>query len=372
MWPAVNGNGTCDVAELPAGNTVPIVVPQPRFEREVIDDALPFGRFVGSSPAMLKLYELLERVGPSEVPVLLVGESGTGKELAARTLHDLSPRRDGPFIAVNAGAIPSTMVESELFGHERGSFTGAIQRHVGYFERARGGTLLLDEFTEMSPDLQVKLLRVLESDTLQRVGGERDVPFDVRIIAATNASPEEAIVRGRLRKDLYFRLGVFRVDLPPLRTRADDVKLLAEHFVSRLNRQFGTGKRLADGALQALAGHSWPGNVRELRNLVHASYIVANDVISLRGFEMETQIDIGSNNGTSTLTLEAHPSGDGKTVVIPVGTTAAEAERQLIMATLQSCGGNKNKAARTLGLSLKTIYNRLNAYRATSQGARVA
>ena len=331
------------------------------------DHALAFGRFVGASAPMRRLYALLSKVGPTDVPVLLAGESGTGKELAARTIHDLSSRRDGPFVAVNAGAIPSSMVESELFGHERGSFTGAVQRHLGYFERARGGTLLLDEITEMSIDLQVKLLRALESDTLQRVGGEHDVPFDVRIIAATNMDPEAAIAEGRLRTDLYFRLSVFRMDLPPLRDRGADIELLARHFLDALNQDVTHPKSLATDALSAVDGYAWPGNVRELRNLLHASYIVSDGPVTLRGFDFSKAIALRDRPAMSIFAPRAaigtRAEAEGADIRIPVGTSAAEAERRLILATLQSCDDDKNEAARVLGLSLKTIYNRLKAYR---------
>jgi two-component system response regulator AtoC len=346
----------CDLLE---ARPRPVVLP--RIVHEARNGDRPaFGRFVGSSAPMRAFYERLTRVAPTEVPVLLVGESGTGKELAARAIHEQSARRDGPLLAVNAGAIPSTMVESEMFGHERGSFTGAVQRHIGYFERARGGTLLLDEITEMSIDLQVKLLRVLESDTLQRVGGEKEVPFDVRIVAATNMSPEAAIADGRLRKDLYYRIGVFRVDLPRLADRGRDLELLARHFLQSLNEAAGTRKRFRDDAFASVAGHPWPGNVRELKNLVHASFIASDDdfvVLAVGGIaERRGQPRM---NGTE----DARGAGDATGIRIAVGTTAAEAEKRLILATLESCGGDKTKAARVLGLSLKTIYNRLKAFR---------
>jgi two-component system, NtrC family, response regulator HydG len=345
----------CDLLE-----AQPPTIVFPRIVHEARNGDHPaLGRFVGNSAPMRAFYERLSRVAPTEVPVLLVGESGTGKELAAQAIHEQSARRDGPFLAVNAGAIPSTMVESEIFGHERGSFTGAVQRHLGYFERARGGTLLLDEITEMSIDLQVKLLRVLESDTLQRVGGEKDVPFDVRIIAATNMSPETAIADGRLRKDLYYRLGVFRVDLPRLADRGRDLELLARHFLQSLNEMTGVRKRFRDDAFASVAGHPWPGNVRELKNLVHASFIASDDDFVVLGGTTEGRVPGARSNGTD----EARASNDGTALRIPVGTTAAEAEKRLILATLESCGGDKTKAARVLGLSLKTIYNRLKAFR---------
>ena len=345
----------CDVMEPIVARRFPHLVSAGRLP----GDAPSFGRFVGTSPPMRAFYERIARVGPTDVPVLLVGESGTGKELAARAIHDQSARCAGPFLAVNAGAIPSTMVESEMFGHERGSFTGAVQRHIGWFERARGGTLLLDEITEMSTDLQVKLLRVLESDTLQRVGGEKEIPFDVRIVAATNMSPEAAIAAGRLRKDLYYRLGVFRIDLPRLADRGRDLEILARHFLKSLNELAGTSKRFRDDAFAFVAGHPWPGNVRELKNLVHASFIASDDdLVSLGGFSDQVKPPMVPERDWSE-----SGASDETALRIPVGTTAAEAEKRLILATLEKCGGDKTKAARILGLSLKTIYNRLKAFR---------
>jgi DNA-binding NtrC family response regulator len=338
-----------------------------------------FGRLVGSSPAMQKIYDLIARIAPTEAPVLLAGRSGTGKELAALTLHDLSRRRDKPFLAVNCGAIAPHMIESELFGHERGSFTGASQKHSGYFERANGGTLFLDEITEMPLDVQVKLLRVLETRAVTRVGGEREIRVDVRIVAATNQSLEVAIANKTLREDLYYRLNVFQLTMPPLRERADDVPLLAQHFVQALNQNAGTKKYLTADALAALRSYAWPGNVRELKNVIDAGFILAD--VSIGPFAFGSRSDNGDTqvedargraNRTTIDPSSAEPQPEivdsngaataSSGLFVAIGTTAAEAERQLIMATLEQCGGRKDKTASMLGLSLKTVYNRLKEY----------
>ena len=245
--------------------------------RETLRQYGRFGSMLGNSPAMQKLYDEMMRVAPTEATVLLVGESGTGKELAAQTLHELSLRRKRTFLAVNCGAISPNLIESEMFGHERGSFTGAERQHKGYFERADGGTLFLDEITEMPLELQVKLLRVLETGLFMRVGTIKETAADVRVIAATNRDPEEAVRQGRLREDLYHRLNVFPLELPPLRARADDVRMLAESFLERLNGEGRTSRTFAPTVVQALGSHDWPGNVRELKNFVQRAYILAND-----------------------------------------------------------------------------------------------
>src|SRR5690349_2579542 len=234
-----------------------------------------FGRILGSSPRMQVLYDQLSRVAPTSATVMLIGESGTGKELAAQTLHELSRRRDAPFLPLNCGAVAPQLIESELFGHERGSFTGADRQHKGFFERANGGTLFLDEITEMPLELQVKLLRVLETSTVTRVGAEASVRIDVRIVAATNRPLEAALAEGRLRPDLFYRLNVFPIQLPPLRDRGADVELLADHFLAQLNRGAGTIRRIAATSRARMRNHAWPGNLRELRNLVHRAFILA-------------------------------------------------------------------------------------------------
>ncbi len=306
-----------------------------------------FGSLVGASPAMQKVYDLISRVAPTDATVLVTGESGTGKELVAESVHALSRRRNGSLLPVNCGAISPNLIESELFGHERGSFTGADRIHKGYFERAAGGTIFLDEITEMPFELQVKLLRVLETAAVIRIGGERPLPVDVRIIAATNRQPEEAVAQGKLREDLLYRLKVFPIHMPPLRERGDDVELLAEYFLEALNKAEGTAKKLARAALHRLRAHGWPGNVRELKNLVHHAFILGDDEI---GVECLPQ-DLG---GPETHT--------GPSLHLKVGIALADAERRLIVATLSECGGDKRRAAEILGISLKTLYNRLHLY----------
>jgi DNA-binding NtrC family response regulator len=308
-----------------------------------------FGGLVGTSDAMQEVYDLLERVAPTDTTVLLVGESGTGKELVAQTIHQLSRRADGPFVPVNCGAVSPQLIESELFGHEKGSFTGAERRHRGVFERASRGTLLLDEITEMSEDLQVKLLRVLENRSMHRVGGSREIEVDVRVVAATNRDPEEAVEAGALRRDLYFRLSVFPVMLPPLQARGDDVQLLAVHFLNQLSRAAGRAKEFDRAALEALGRtSSWPGNVRELKNVVERAFILARDRIT-------------ADCLPPAIRGEASVKSSG--FQAPVGTTLDEVVRRHTLATLEHFGGNKKRTAEVLGISLKTLYNRLNRYR---------
>jgi len=308
-----------------------------------------FGPMIGNSGPMQEVYDRIMRVAPTEATVLVTGESGTGKEMVAQTLHALGPRRKGPFIAVNCSAVPSNLIESELFGHERGSFTGATQQHRGVFERAAGGTLFLDEITEMPAELQARLLRVLEARQLTRVGGEDEIKFDVRLVAATNRSPELAVKQGALRQDLYYRLNVFPIALPPLRDRSEDIVLLAEHFLNELNEQAGTQKRLAAPARERLLRHSWQGNVRELRNVVQRDFIMSGS-----GLRMDALMSVPSA-GTA-------PAAAGGADGVQVGMPLVEVERRVILATLERCSGDKKKAAQMLGISLKTLYNRLNVY----------
>jgi two-component system response regulator AtoC len=313
-----------------------------------------FGSILGSSPAMQKLYDQLARVAPTSATVLLVGESGTGKELAAQTIHELSRRSKRPFLAVNCGAISPHLIESELFGHEKGSFTGAERQHQGFFERAHGGTLFLDEISEMNAELQIKLLRVLETGQFMRVGTNTPISADVRVIAATNRRPEAALADGRLREDLYHRLNVFPINLPPLRERGTDIELLAQHFLDTLNRQERARKVLSDDAVAALYSHHWPGNVRELKNRIQRAYILADKVI-----EPAAPAPTPPENGASA----SRDAGDLLTV--RVGTSLEEVDRRVIEATLAGCGNAKRKAADVLGISLKTLYNKLAAYGAT-------
>jgi DNA-binding NtrC family response regulator len=304
-----------------------------------------FGPLIGSSAQMQKVYDLVARVAPTEATILVLGETGTGKELVAETVHALSRRHKEPFLPINCGAVSPTLIESELFGHERGSFTGADRMHKGYFERAHRGTLFLDEITEMPNELQVKLLRVLETGKVTRIGGNEPIPVDVRVIAASNRRPEEAVSAGKLRDDLHYRLNVFPIHLPPLRERKDDVDLLAEHFLAQLNKEQGTSKDFTRPALQRLRTHNWPGNVRELKNLVHRAYILAEEHIGIDCLPLGVQETPGSN------------------LNVKVGTSLGEVEQRLILATLEDCEGDKKKAAEVLGISLKTLYNRLNEYK---------
>src|ERR1700675_3452365 len=238
------------------------------------------GPLLGASPAMLEVFRLIERVGPTEASVLLTGESGSGKELAARSIHECSSRRSGPFIAINCGAIPAGLIEPELFGYEKG-FSGAVRAHAGVFERAEGGTLLLDEVTEMPLDMQTRLLRVLETRKFYRVGASAEFLSDVRVIASTNRCPLQAVQNGQLREDLLYRLAVFPIDLPPLRSRGEDVELLAEHFLAELNAQARTQKRLSALARMTLKQHTWPGNVRELKNCIERAFILGDQTLEL-------------------------------------------------------------------------------------------
>ena len=306
-----------------------------------------FGLLYGSSPAMKAMFLQLERVAITDATVLLEGESGTGKELIAQSLHTASLRSQHHFVAVNCGAIPSHLIEAALFGHEKGSFTGAIKRQTGYFEYASGGTLFLDEITEMSCDMQVKLLRVLESGCFHRVGGHEEVKIDVRLVAATNRSMHSAVQQGKLRQDLMYRLAVFPVRVPPLRERGSDIALLAEFFLEDLNRQAGTCKRFSDHAIDRLRGYQWPGNVRELKNSVHRAYILASDVLTMD--EPDPRIKNPTLCFNGLLNFSA-------------GTSLASAQREFILATLHHFSGNKRLTAAALGISLKTLYNRLKLY----------
>lgn len=296
---------------------------------------------------MQNLYIQIERVAPTSATVFITGESGTGKELAAQTVHELSPRCTHPFVAVNCGAISPQLIESELFGHEKGSFTGASREHKGYFERAGGGTLFLDEITEMPAELQVKLLRVLETRAFRRVGSGREIEIDVRVIAATNRIPEEAVAAGKLREDLLYRLQVFPLYLPPLRERVEDVELLAGEYLDELNQAEHRRKSFSADALDLLKKYHWPGNVRELKNSIQRAFILADDLVEATGFALQS----------------AQPCGEaGPFLLVRVGSTVAEVERRLILATLDQCQGAKEKTADILGISLKTLYNRLHEY----------
>ena len=310
-----------------------------------------FGALIGRSAAMRPVFDQITRVAATDASVLIEGESGTGKELVAEAIHHLSPRRAAPLVPVNCGAISETLIESELFGHERGSFTGAERTHRGFFERANGGTLFLDEITEMPARLQVNLLRVIETGKIQRIGSSEQIPIDLRVLAATNRHPQDAIREGLLREDLFFRLAVFPIVVPPLRDRAGDVALLAEHFLSLLNDAHDTRKRWAADAIAELEKRAWKGNVRELKNAVYRSYILADDVL-------HAESALETSNGAAS--LDAPLAFPGR-----VGMSVADTVRNLILATLEDARGDKRAAAKLLGISLKTLYNRLNVYNAS-------
>ncbi|HEX3948584.1 MAG TPA: sigma-54 dependent transcriptional regulator [Steroidobacteraceae bacterium] len=311
---------------------------------------------VGHSVAMQEVFRLIERVGPTEASVLLTGESGSGKELAAQMIHECSPRRSKPFIAINCGAIPAGLIEAELFGYEKGSFTGAVRAHAGVFERADGGTLLLDEVTEMPLDMQTRLLRVLESRKFYRVGASTEYSCDVRVIAATNRCPLTAVQAGQLREDLLYRLAVFPIDMPPLRNRGDDVELLASHFLADLNSQSMTQKRLSAHARMTLKEHSWPGNVRELKNCIERAFILGDSLL-----ELAPLIQNASRSEGADLSPNGRIAARDR-LEIRVGSRIYDMERSLIEATLDYFKGNKRRAADALGCSLKTLYNKLNGY----------
>ena len=325
------------------------------FPESVVPFAAP-SPLLGDSDAMQEVFRLIERVGPTEASVLLTGESGSGKELAAQSIHDRSARRGGPFLAINCGAIPAGLIEAELFGYEKGSFTGAIRAHAGVFERAQGGTLLLDEVTEMPLDMQTRLLRVLESRKFYRVGASVEFSSDVRVIASTNRCPLQAVQNGQLREDLLYRLAVFPIDMPPLRNRGSDVELLAEHFLSELNVQSRTQKRLSAMARMTLKQHTWPGNVRELKNCIERAFILGDQTL-----ELAPLIQNPAARG------DVVP--DGERLDIRVGSRIDDMERSLIEATLDYFKGNKRRAADALGCSLKTLYNKLNGYSQSQQCA---
>jgi transcriptional regulator with PAS, ATPase and Fis domain len=305
---------------------------------------------------MQQVFSLIRQVAPSKAAVLIAGESGTGKELVARAIHHLSPRRTGPFVAINCAAMPETLMESELFGHEKGAFTGAVERRAGCFELAQHGTLLLDELAEMPVGTQAKLLRVLEDSRVRRLGGKNEIAVDVRIIASTNKNLEDALAKGELREDLFYRLNVFRIDLPSLRGREDDIPLLVSSLIGLLNKKHGCRVTEAEPeVLQALSRHNWPGNVRELRNILERAVIIAGEgSITLHHLPH----DFGVPPGSRAPVVVDEPDS----VRLPVGTTVGDAEKALIMLTLKHTKNNKTRAAEILGISLKTLFNKLKEY----------
>jgi two-component system, NtrC family, response regulator HydG len=318
---------------------------------------------------------LVEQAAPSSASVIIQGDSGTGKEIVARTIHESSPRRNGPYVAINCAALPESLLESELFGHERGAFTGADQRRAGCFELANGGTLLLDEITEMKPELQAKLLRVIEDRKLRRVGGSADIALNVRVLAATNRDLGEAIRAGRLREDLYYRLNVFTIALPRLSERLDDLPVLADHFVREFARANSKQISGVDNAcLEALKARSWPGNARELRNVIERAVIVsAGPLITVADLPAEGALPPPPvpaprtpETSASTPAEQPPPASDSPAQGLPVGQPLREVERQLILKTLEMAGGNRVRAAEILGISPKTLYNKLGRYQAKS------
>ena len=308
---------------------------------------------IGSGPAMQKVFELVNKVAPSNASVVITGQSGTGKEVVARAIHNLSPRKDKPFVALNCSAIPATLIESELFGYERGAFTGADQRRMGNFELAHNGTLFLDEIGELPLELQAKFLRVLEERRFRRLGGRAEVEVDVRVICATNRDIKEEIRRGRFREDLYFRLHVFTIGLPTLKERREDIPLLVHHFIEKFNGE--TGKRVqgvSPVALGMLQGYAWPGNIRELRNTVErAMILVDGDVIG----DEHLPPDMQSSRPEAAM------------LRVPLGIPMDKVEKEYILASLQKNGGNKSRTAEILGISEKTLYNKLNRYAAEAR-----
>jgi DNA-binding NtrC family response regulator len=312
-----------------------------------------FGPMIGNSAEMRKIYHIVEQAAPTDASVLISGESGTGKELVAQTIHRLSPRATAPYVPINCAAIPETLLESELFGHEKGAFTGAVERRPGCFELANRGTLFLDEVAEMTPTTQVKLLRVLQERTFRRLGGRTEQAVDIRIVAATNQDPSDAVQRGRLREDLYYRLNVFAIRLPPLRERKDDLPLLIQSFISEFNSRNGrTVASVDDHAMRILERYSWPGNVRELRNVIERATIVAEGRF-IEAKDLPALVETG-HSGQPASGLQA-------------GITVEEAERQLILLTLQHTNDNKTRAADMLGISLKTLHNKLNRLKIKKQ-----
>jgi DNA-binding NtrC family response regulator len=320
--------------------------------RRKLSQVWGMGRLVGTSAGMQEVYRLIEVAAPTTAPVLISGESGTGKELVARTLHDLSPRAKGPFVAVNCAAIPETLLESEIFGHEKGAFTGALERRPGCFELAHEGTIFLDEIAEMNPGTQAKFLRILQDGTVRRLGGRTEYKVDVRVLAASNKDPVQAIQEGSFREDLYYRLNVVSLVMPPLRDRRDDIPALVQAFMEEFNARYGKHIRALDeSVLSGLVAQSWPGNVRELRNTLERAIIVCeNDTILPKHIPPSPTLRV------------ADPGGGPDSVSFRVGTSLEDAEKALILKTLAANGNNKTRAADVLGISLKTLHNKLKTY----------
>ncbi len=305
--------------------------------------------FIGNSPAIREIYSMIQVVSDSTTAVLITGESGTGKDVVARLIHSKSPRADQPFIAINCAAVPRDVFENELFGHERGAFTGAITRKAGYLEMANNGTLFLDELAEMNPDTQAKLLRVIETKSYIRLGGTSEIKVDVRMLAATNKDVPAAIASGELRKDLYYRFSVLELRLPPLRERREDIPVLVDHFlISLCEKHNRPPKIFAEEVMDALMNYNWPGNIRELKNVVERAVLLSPaDVVTLKYLPSEiSKINVQRDH----------------LVTIPLGTKLRSAEKDIILETLSSVDNNKSKAASVLGLSRKALYNKLRRF----------
>ncbi len=321
------------------------------LERQ-LREAGRLGELVGASKLMQEVMRIVEMAAPSSASVLITGETGSGKEIVARTIHGLSKRAQRPFVAINCSAIPETLMESEIFGHERGAFTGAAERRIGCFELADGGTLLLDEIGEMPSPTQAKLLRVLEDRKVRRLGSKSETPVDVRVLAATNKDPQQAVAGGDIRRDLYFRLNVFHIHLPPLREHKEDIPLLVEHMLGDINAKHGKQVRgIGAEVLDVFMSHTWPGNIRELRNVLERSAIMCDR-------ELIGRAHLPAQFGKSS----AKGPGELSSLRFPIGTTVDAVERELILQTLQATGNNKTRAAELLGISLKTLHNKLKEY----------
>jgi DNA-binding NtrC family response regulator len=321
--------------------------------RRKLRDTGSLGSLVGPSKKMQEIFRLIEMVAPSTASVLITGASGTGKELVARNIHDLSPRRGKPFVAINCAAIPETLIESEIFGHEKGAFTGALERRTGCFELAEGGTLLLDEIGEMPIATQAKLLRVLEDRKLRRLGSKVETTIDVRVLAATNKVPEEAVARGELRNDLYYRLNVFNIHMPPLKEHKEDIPELVRTLITDMNTKHGRKvATISEAVFNLFRNHSWPGNVRELRNSLERAIIVCDGAV------IESK-HLPPGFGQIMVRTSAD---DPDSIRLGVGTTVGEAEKLLILKTLESTSNNKTRAAEILAISLKTLHNKLKEY----------
>ena len=366
-----------------------------RAEKRVLERQLQYkgslGEMVGHSSKMQEIFAVLQQAAPSRACVLISGESGTGKEMVARTIHALSSRRQGPFVAINCAALPETLIESELFGHEKGAFTGATERRAGCFEIAQNGTLLLDEIGEMPLGTQAKLLRILEDSKVRRLGGKTEFEVDVRVVAATNKVPDEAVKGGNLREDLFYRLNVFHIHLPPLRERKDDIPNVAESLIHELNRKHETrvtGYSAEVGALFEV--YNWPGNIRELRNILERAVILTNEgevqlshiPVNIRAAGDGNAAGLAAANSETSdaaavttrqpaaaaagvaggVTPTRAPEPEVDAIQVPIGTTVEEAEKGLILRTLEHTRNNKTKAAEILGISLKTLHNKLKEY----------